>query len=646
MKHYVIIIFLVLFNAGYLPAGDLKIDSLKKVLMNSGEDTTKVNVLNSIGWEFTNKGSYDSAVFYADKAKFLADKLHFKKGSASAYNTIGFVHYSRGNYDEALKFHYESLKTKNEISDQIGIADSYNNIGLVNEYQGNYPEALKNFLHSLKLYEQNGASKKRIATVIINIGTVYIYQQNNSEALNYFFKALEMMEQIGDKFGISLCYTDIGIAYLNQEKNDKALEYYFKALKIDEEIGNKVGMARHYNNIGIVYADNGNYDEALKYYFLGLQIREESKDRQGVALAYYNIGNVLAKQKKYAESEKYLNESLQKSIAIGSKEIQKDVYKSLADLADETGDIKKAYEYYKQFSEAKDSLLNETNSRQIADMKTKYETEKKENEIQLQQAVIEKQNITRYYLIGGFTLFVLFSAITLYFYNQKKKTAFRHQVAEMETKLLHAQMNPHFIFNSLNSIQSLILEEQPRLAREYIITFSRLMRAVLEQTRKKSISLTEEIETIRKYLDLEKLRFNNKFDYEISISEITETDLILFPPLLIQPFVENSIIHGISHKEDRGFIQISFRKDEDMLVCKIRDDGVGRSAAAEKKKMRAVSSNSIATQLARERLANLNGNGKRKSGKAAIQITDLTKEDGQAAGTNVEIYIPYKITND
>ena len=210
----------------------------------------------------------------------------------------------------------------------------------------------------------------------------------------------------------------------------------------------------------------------------------------------------------------------------------------------------------------------------------------------------------------------------------------------METKLLRAQMNPHFIFNSLNSIQSLILEDKSSLAREYLITFSRLSRSILEQTRKQEISLTQELETLRMYLDVEKLRFDDKFNYEIKSNDFTETDNVMIPPLLIQPFVENSIIHGISHKEETGKINIEFKKHNGMLQCVVEDDGVGRTRSEEINKARSRKSSSVATQLAKERIAGMNTNGHRYRREASIRITDLISETGKPLGTKVEINIP------
>jgi LytS/YehU family sensor histidine kinase len=256
--------------------------------------------------------------------------------------------------------------------------------------------------------------------------------------------------------------------------------------------------------------------------------------------------------------------------------------------------------------------------------------------IRKQEEIINKQTEYRNLLIIGLLILASVSFILLNRYRlnvKNKQNQLKIDSLETEQKLLRAQMNPHFINNALNSIQSLILENEPAEAGEYLVTFSRLTRAILEQTRKKYISLNKEIETLRMYLEMERLRFDNKFDYEISLSENLVPETIYIPPLLIQPFAENAILHGIVHKNGNGTISITFNRANGNLRCIIQDDGIGRKMAKEINENKSRSGDSIATKIAIERLNLMDQNG-------SIEFEDLKDEQQNASGTRVIINMP------
>ncbi len=205
-----------------------------------------------------------------------------------------------------------------------------------------------------------------------------------------------------------------------------------------------------------------------------------------------------------------------------------------------------------------------------------------------------------------------------------------------ELHALRSQMNPHFIFNTLSSIQSFITQNNSETAVSYLSKFSKLMRSTLENTQQQKISIKDEIEMLSLYMDLEKLRLYNKFDYTITSSDDIDTQFDEIPPLLIQPFIENAIWHGISHKDGKGLIKINFELiDENTLKCTIEDNGVGREKAkeitAKHKKNK-----SLGMSITKERLEIINS---LKSSALNVEITDL-KENNEAIGTKIEIFIP------
>ncbi|MCY7291101.1 MAG: histidine kinase, partial [Ferruginibacter sp.] len=219
------------------------------------------------------------------------------------------------------------------------------------------------------------------------------------------------------------------------------------------------------------------------------------------------------------------------------------------------------------------------------------------------------------------------------------KAAIKQQMAELEGKALRAQMNPHFIFNCLNAIKELIVTKYYKESYLYLSKFSKLLRMVLNNSEKNLISLQSEIEMNQLYLELESLRFKKSFFYEINIDKDIDAEIILFPSLLIQPFIENAIWHGLMHKNGEKQLNISFKTENDKLTCSIDDNGIGRlkSAVIKSQKLGAHHFDSKGTVLAQQRIETLNKSGFKG---ALIKIADKYDTQNNATGTTVEITIP------
>ncbi len=396
----------------------------RKILFNKGI----ADACNNIGIFYKNQGNYSEALEKQRYAIKINEEIGNKIGIASSYIEIGNINNEQASFNEALINYSAALKINKEIGNKIGITSSYNNIGNIYNKQGNYTEALKNYLASLKITEEIGL-KSRIATSYNNIGNTYKNQGNNSEALKYLLLSLKIREELGDKKGIAnsysnigniyrdqgdysealenhllslkikeeigdkkgmgFSYNSIGNIYLNLSNYSKALENYQASLKIKEEIGDKSGIANTYLNIGILNFDQSNYFEALKNYQASLVIYNEINDQKGIALINVNMGHLNIKLNKLDEARKYLNNGLELAKKMGIKNVIKDAYQGLTQVDSIVGNHNHALEHYKLYTIYKDSLLNENNNKMIAEIKTKYETEKKDKEIQ--QLESEKQ---------------------------------------------------------------------------------------------------------------------------------------------------------------------------------------------------------------------------------------------------------------
>lgn len=234
----------------------------------------------------------------------------------------------------------------------------------------------------------------------------------------------------------------------------------------------------------------------------------------------------------------------------------------------------------------------------------------------------------------GLSFGILYAWLRVQRREEKRRAELDRKISAMELRALRSQMNPHFLFNTLSSIQHFITENKSKEAIQYLSKFARLMRTILENSKRPEIPLRSELEALDLYLLLESFRFKEKFDYRIEVDDELDQDYDHIPPLLIQPYVENAIVHGMMHKPDKGNILVHLKKEGDMLLSIVEDDGVGREKAMEFKKKKHESSG---LSITKERLEIINST--RKSN-LSVEIVDLKDDAGEACGTRVEIYIP------
>ena len=289
-----------------------------------------------------------------------------------------------------------------------------------------------------------------------------------------------------------------------------------------------------------------------------------------------------------------------------------------------------------------DSIIRYERKEELMEILTRYETDQKEKKIlilsqenQLQEMKIRQNSL----IIFGMALLVLLIVIMAIILFKQNKIKNENQAILLKQRLFRSQMNPHFIFNAMGNIQSSIINEEPDKAIKYLSKFSKLMRNILEGSLEEKILLAEEISLITNYLDIQKIRFNTKFDYSIVVDEKIDTEAALIPPMLLQPFIENAIEHGINHKESKGNVKVIVKKDRGNMVFEIEDDGVGRTRAKELSQNKNKGHRSYATILTQERIEALN---KKQKKKITFAIIDLTDKDGMASGTKVVFVIPIK----
>ncbi|MNX59948.1 Sensor histidine kinase YpdA [compost metagenome] len=295
------------------------------------------------------------------------------------------------------------------------------------------------------------------------------------------------------------------------------------------------------------------------------------------------------------------------------------------------GNGDKSIELYENFFENFETLIKSDNS--LVDSKVFQVTEDRikhlEKEKALKDELISKKNTFNYFLLGSVLLMILlFVFIVKALYSIKTKNK------KIALQSLRREMNPHFIFNSLNSVNQFISENNELEANKYLTSYSNLMRNMMENSNKDFVSLNNEVEQLKKYLDLEHLRFNEKFDYDITIDEALDGDAVFVPNMLLQPHLENAIWHGLRYKEGKGFLKLDFKLKNNLIKVTIDDNGIGLKKSQELKTTNQKVHESRGVTNTRERISLLNELYKKN-------ITfEISEKESPETGTRVEINFP------
>ena len=401
------------------------VDSLEALLPQTPEQD-KAKLLNELSHACWGISS-DKTIQYGNLALDLARKFDDRQNEALALKNIGVGHSNLCKDNEALEYYDKALKIYTEIGDKKGTGNVLNNIGVIYIGIDDYDKALDYYLQSMKIYEEiNYVSG--IATSLINIGTIYESLNNSEKALSNYKESLELFESLGDSSGAATCLNNMGNIYSELKEYDKALQLYQESLNINEKLGDKFGIGNAVLNIGYAYDDLKDYDMALGYYLQAMAIDEELDDKYGLAISLNNIGDLYRKLKIFNESYKYLIQSKKISEEINSKDMLKENYDCLSNLFSDQGQYQKAFEYYKLYDTIKDSIFNDDSSNKIAEMQTKYDTEKKEKENELlrkekliQDATLNRHRIIMFSIGLGLCLVLALAIVAVKAYLTKQK---------------------------------------------------------------------------------------------------------------------------------------------------------------------------------------------------------------------------------
>jgi tetratricopeptide (TPR) repeat protein len=471
------------------------------------------------------------------------------------------------------------------------------------------------------------------------LSNVYYTIGNTSEYNKNLKKLIEASRKEKDTSYLKAGYYLLGTSLTGENRNyRKADSLEFQDYKVPDSL---------------VFRDFKKADSLLR---ITLEISLETNDTMLIINSMSNLGWNFFREAKYDSAVKEYNKSLRYSTAAkvhaaSAKAIEQAkldenfssvywVYLDMSDMYLQKRDTSNAFKNYVIYKKYSDLYMKQTSSKGLANAKIRYEADTRNKEMQLLSLRVSNQRL----LIYGYTgLFILSLAIGILIFSRSKIIA-KRRISEMNRKIaevtqanLRQQMNPHFIFNTLNSIQYYMYQHDKLATNNYLTKFSSLMRKVLENSQHTSIPLRDELEALNLYLELEMIRFKDKFDFEIKVDEEIDPFLYKVPTMLIQPYVENSISHGLMPCEGKGLVKITLKLENEYISCTIEDNGIGREAAQELKRKREGNHNSLGTQIVASRLDLVNA----LYGTTLKTIySDLKNTKGEPEGTRVEIQIP------
>jgi len=676
-----------------------KIDSLKKMLP-ALKDTARIDCFNQLSHEYIEVEKKDSAGYYTTLALAEAKPLNYIHGIAVSYSLqcqmakhfdddfirsevlgkeslrwyertpnkegidnlyfyLFYTVFSQSRFDEAIGYAGKRYAIGKKNGNQATMIDALTTMFAVYRQNGNYE---KSFLIAQKAYDLALKAKNKIwiASTLYGMAQLYELIEDYPSALTYFHRVLQMddAETRSDRITtdndiwFNMEFTEV-FSHLHQF--DSAWHYYnlFKPAP-DKGVYWRVWWV----STGECYLLQKDYAHALQNFQLGLAEHKKLNDRNEVMRTLLDMGKTYLALNNDREALQYGREGLEMALQTRAKHFIRDGYQILSTVYDSLRQTDSANFYFRQYITMKNEVLNDQLKGKFAAYNYDQKLALINKEKQIQQAKLEKESFVKKVLIGGIGFLFLFGVIVFWnitlkrknekqklehkitlqkVENDKTKAEFQRQATELEMQALRAQMNPHFIFNSLNSINRFILQNNKLQASQYLTKFSKLVRSILQNSQTAFVSLDNELEALQLYLELEALRFDHHFVYTIHVDENIDPAVVKVSPLIIQPYAENAIWHGLMHKPEKGHLEITLFLQEKVLFCKITDDGVGRKKAAELKSKKTSTHSSMGMKITADRIALLH-QGKQLN--SYITINDLILPDGSAGGTEVIIKIP------
>lgn len=575
-----------------------------------------------------------------------SEENNYLTGVVYALNQLGNYYRQTASIDRAVELHTIALNIA-ETNDKTDLKlISLNMLG--RDFRANsaikgaldYHQEVLNIAESIA--DPSTCIKRSINTAIHGIGDIYKSLEQYDLAIEFFRRSLSYEEKLRNSMGIAINYQNIGECLEAVGKLEESLKNYESSLLINENVGSERIFVKSNYGIAHILVHQGKQEEALERLKAILPAAESLDDHEILSSVYIHYGWTLLGLKQYGEAEIYLKRGLEiaEQYDLVANISQANTF--LHDHAEELGDYQKALTYYKAAQRAKRRISNDRNRRYVFDVISRAESEKRSNQLEMlaKENEIVKLRLRRNKntLLVSALLLALFTIILYILYRQYQLKNDK-KLLTLEQSMLRSQMNPHFLFNSLNSIKLYIINNETKNAVHYLNKFSKLVRKILEASSLKEIPLAEELETVDLYMNIENIRFSNEINFDMKVDDNIDTHLVKIPSLILQPFLENALWHGLSAKEGDKHIELHVSNGTPGYIqIAITDNGIGRQAAERLKELKVLKRKSVGIDITKERLDNFS---KDYQNNFEVEIIDLYEEaDQSSAGTRVVLHIP------
>jgi len=589
------------------------------------------------------------AFTYAEEALLLSIKLKSTQGEAYSYNTFGALNYTVQKYAKSIEFYKKAIILFEGSSQEKGFYNSKKYIGAAYEYNKEYPLAITSYEQFLLLAKQKGNNDD---IIFAHNGLARCYKEKNeSKKAEFHLKEVfNLEEKRKNTLGLVNASDNLGNFYESINDSAKAFKYFDSTLAYSNAINYEQGVNTSYQSKNKFYSKRGNDAQQMQVQQQALQVNNANQNSSGFNESNLELGKLNLKQNNPTLAIPYLKKTINLSSELGELKSKEEALQAISKAYSDIGDYKSALESMQELLVLRDSIQEEKNKQALIAMNLSLELEQKEKEINLildnaqlnndkllLAAQIEKdKNSSQLYIIYALIAGILILVVSSFLIIKSNKERAKANLL-LELKSLRSQMNPHFIFNSLNSINSFIAKNDERSANKYLSRFSQLMRMVLDNSKNDWIPLEDEIKTIELYLELEHLRFEEQFDYTFTIDDsvYSTQEMSVIPPMLLQPLIENAIWHGLRYLDKKGSLLVSCKIDHKQIIWTIEDNGIGRAKSKEMKTEHQKNHQSTGMKNITERIDILNS-----IHKTAIQLSITDANATSQEGTKVVLTIP------
>ena len=592
------------------------------------------------------------------------DRSPHQTGIDSLYNVLWDLHYIKTQFDEAINYLQKSYQYYKKAGNQQGMWDVIEMLAWTYTEAGDYEKGF----HYERLVYQNALKTNdtiKIYFTLFGLGELHKQMEDYSTAQSYFRRAKQFETQKAITASVTggadiWGKTFYAESFCHLKQFDSAWHYYQLLKPKETDPRYRIYLI----SSGECHFLEGNYQQALQNFLQGLQQHYQLNDRSQIMRSLIDIAKTYAALANDTAAIRYARLGLYLAQETQAKQNIRNAYEVLYKAYDRLNEKDSAYKYLIQYITLKEIVSGAQIKGKLVAFQFEQEIALLNKEKEVQAARLQRVSLMKNLVSAGAFVLVIFGLILFRIVmlkrkndqhrrelaenelqiqklqSEKKWSELKRQKAKLKMQALRAQMNPHFIFNCLNAINHFILKNEAEKASDYLTKFSRLVRLVLQTSTQKAVTLHDEMETLRYYIELEQMRFQKHFTYQINHDPDLDTESITLPPLLLQPFVENAIWHGLMHNEKAGTLSISLNVRENMLHCTITDNGIGRRKAAALKSQSASLNKSLGLQITTDRLKMLN---KEHDQASFLQIIDKVDEQGEGCGTEVRMAIPVKI---